>query len=694
MRVEYISYIDKLPVDVSLVNVGEYPIHWHKSLEILFVLKGKINVTIESETYEVEEKEIEIINSEEAHMIFSDDEDNKVLMFHIDLKFFEKFYDDMENIFFYVNSSDEGVQNEEKYDIIRRYLSMVLCELVQRQDDYDEFIEENLIELIYHLINNFHYLMYEKEEIKDNEEQLQRYHRIAKYIYNNYNNKISLQDIAQKEFLSTHYLSHEIKNTMGLSFKDFVNLVRVEESLKLLLDTDMTISDISEEVGFSHSRYYNKHFKKHYNLTPKQYRKKYKIDDKDLEKIKKIQFLEINNETLESISDYLEDYERYNYEEKIIRLNIDMSQNQGDFEHFYKEVIYLGHGHDLLKESFRKYITDIQKNITFQYGKLTKLFSKHLGIFENSEFINFMYLKQVMDFILDLELRPFIVIEKENFEDENLIYMLKAFIKFFTEEYGNYEFKKWRFQIHNSIEEDLKEKIIDLFTNQYSLQLEENLYFENKNINPIYDTSYMLPYIINKIVMKKESVFMKVVDVIQKETSFHSQLFMGDRGMMNGFGIKKPSYYAYYLLSLLGDTLICYGEGYIVTSSGDDYQILLYTYSEELEKLVDIKEFNKKRGSKNVKEKKFFLNITNLYYDYRMTFYEIGEKKGSAFNYWLNLGKPNLIEEDEIELLRKSAFPEIKFNYAKKTNVFHIAPMIDGYGSTLILLRKVQKHPF
>ncbi|WP_010294499.1 hypothetical protein [Clostridium senegalense] len=41
MRVEYISYIDNLPVDVSLVNVGEYPIHWHKSLEILFVLKGK-----------------------------------------------------------------------------------------------------------------------------------------------------------------------------------------------------------------------------------------------------------------------------------------------------------------------------------------------------------------------------------------------------------------------------------------------------------------------------------------------------------------------------------------------------------------------------------------------------------------------------------------------------------------------------
>ena len=274
MRLEYINFKENVPVEVELVNIMEYPIHWHKHLEILFVLKGTINVTIESETYEVEEREIEIINTEEAHRIYSDDEENKVLMFHIDLKFFEQFYEDIKNMFFYVNSSDVGVQNEEKYEIIRNYLAIVLCETVQKQDDYDEMIEETLIELLYHLINNFHYLMYEKEELKDNEEQLERYHRIVKYIYHNYNNKISLQDIAQKEFLSTHYLSHEIKSTMGLSFKEFVNLTRVEESIKLLLDTDMTISDISEEVGFSHSRYYNKHFKKHYKLTPKQYRKK------------------------------------------------------------------------------------------------------------------------------------------------------------------------------------------------------------------------------------------------------------------------------------------------------------------------------------------------------------------------------------------------------------------------------------
>ena len=65
----------------------------------------------------------------------------------------------------------------------------------------------------------------------------------------------------------------------GTNFKELVNNVRVDESIKLLLDTDKTISDISFDVGFSHTRYYNKSFKDYYKCTPLQFRKKYHIPD-------------------------------------------------------------------------------------------------------------------------------------------------------------------------------------------------------------------------------------------------------------------------------------------------------------------------------------------------------------------------------------------------------------------------------
>ncbi len=116
---------------------------------------------------------------------------------------------------------------------------------------------------------------------------LERYHRISKYIYNNYNKNITLKDIANTEFLSTHYLSHEIKYATGLSFTDLLNLTRVEESVKLLLDTDKSLSEISYEIGFSHTRYFNKHFKAYYNCTPLQFRKKHKISEEEYNKQKK-----------------------------------------------------------------------------------------------------------------------------------------------------------------------------------------------------------------------------------------------------------------------------------------------------------------------------------------------------------------------------------------------------------------------
>ena len=86
------------------------------------------------------------------------DEDNKVLIFNIDPYFFEKYYKDINNIFFYTNSTDDGAQEGEEYDLLRNFLAKLLCENVQKLDDYDKEVEDILINSLYHLINNFHYL--------------------------------------------------------------------------------------------------------------------------------------------------------------------------------------------------------------------------------------------------------------------------------------------------------------------------------------------------------------------------------------------------------------------------------------------------------------------------------------------------------------------------------------------------------
>ena len=80
IRREYIVYQADSPIKITYANIKEYPIHWHNSIEILYVLRGSINVNVDTDSFELLEKEMEIINVDKSHRIYSD-KDNRVLIF-------------------------------------------------------------------------------------------------------------------------------------------------------------------------------------------------------------------------------------------------------------------------------------------------------------------------------------------------------------------------------------------------------------------------------------------------------------------------------------------------------------------------------------------------------------------------------------------------------------------------------------
>ncbi len=71
-------------------------------------------------------------------------------------------------------------------------------------------------------------------------------------------------------------MSRILKKETGRNFEETVAYVRAECSIRYLLESDMTITDISYECGFSAPRYYNAAFKKFCGCTPAEYRKKIK----------------------------------------------------------------------------------------------------------------------------------------------------------------------------------------------------------------------------------------------------------------------------------------------------------------------------------------------------------------------------------------------------------------------------------
>lgn len=96
--------------------------------------------------------------------------------------------------------------------------------------------------------------------------------KAIQYISQNFSDNITLSDVANHVHLNPAYFSTIFKQSTGSSFKEYLNMVRIEESKRLLASTDYSIIDISVACGFEDQSYFSKVFKKYTGLTPKQYR--------------------------------------------------------------------------------------------------------------------------------------------------------------------------------------------------------------------------------------------------------------------------------------------------------------------------------------------------------------------------------------------------------------------------------------
>lgn len=94
---------------------------------------------------------------------------------------------------------------------------------------------------------------------------------IMNYVQANYID-ITLDDLAEKFFLSKPYLSKYIKEKSGMTFGDLVKKIRMKKAKALLKSSNMTVENIAMTVGYQNVEHFNRLFKKAYDMTPMQFR--------------------------------------------------------------------------------------------------------------------------------------------------------------------------------------------------------------------------------------------------------------------------------------------------------------------------------------------------------------------------------------------------------------------------------------
>lgn len=99
---------------------------------------------------------------------------------------------------------------------------------------------------------------------------------ITDYILQNHTSNITLKDIARLLGYDYNYVSRYFHTLFNMSFKDLVNMYRLETAVRLIDETDKKMTDIALESGFQSIRTFNDTFRKHFGINPSEHKKKTK----------------------------------------------------------------------------------------------------------------------------------------------------------------------------------------------------------------------------------------------------------------------------------------------------------------------------------------------------------------------------------------------------------------------------------
>jgi AraC-like DNA-binding protein len=147
-----------------------------------------------------------------------------------------------------------------------------MCEL----KGIDSFTK--LIEILTILSKSEDYQLLSSKQNRYDDVHNMRINKVYEYIENNFRSKITLEEIASHINMTVISFTRLIKDRTGKTFIEFLNDYRINYAIRILLESDKTISEITDECGFNNQSNFNRIFKQKTGLAPSEYKKN--ISDK------------------------------------------------------------------------------------------------------------------------------------------------------------------------------------------------------------------------------------------------------------------------------------------------------------------------------------------------------------------------------------------------------------------------------
>lgn len=242
-------------------NIRLYPWHWHDYYELNIFWEGECRERANNQTHNMKKGSLSLVTPIGCHEMEIDENTliYNIQFFDTDLPQYLK--DDLGKIPGYCYAHLDPQQFEEFSSV----LNILQSEYEKNDPVYYKSMQCLLEWLLIKLLQN------QKTDINKpiNDERLIS---MVNYIHHNFKEKLSLKNLAKRFGYSSVYLGSLFKEKMGTSVNTYIRDTRLNFAYSLLIDSNLTIENISEQAGFCDATYFCTNFKQKYNMTPSQCR--------------------------------------------------------------------------------------------------------------------------------------------------------------------------------------------------------------------------------------------------------------------------------------------------------------------------------------------------------------------------------------------------------------------------------------
>ena len=268
--------------------------HVHETIELHFILEGQRLMFVDRETYRLSPHSAIVVNHNLIHKTstapgFPPDHHNFILQ--LDRSRFDQIlrvaglrgFDDFGERF-----NGVATFNESEWRLILAVISefKAMCEedkmgAAVSMEDAHAFLYLQALELASIFAKARRRLLH--AELEANQKVVpetvvktgvhQKVHEVALYLQTHIHESVSLEELAQRFFMSRSYLTRSFRNVTGFSVVEYMTYIRIQKAQQLLRESDRSITEIADLCGFGNITYFEKVFKTTTGHTPVQYRK-------------------------------------------------------------------------------------------------------------------------------------------------------------------------------------------------------------------------------------------------------------------------------------------------------------------------------------------------------------------------------------------------------------------------------------